>query len=89
MKNNFYKLFKITILGDNILTAVSVAKECGIVLPSKTVVDVTADESQGCSPKIYYTASGITSPMVRSKLMFKLLIAFYIIFISIESYIHV
>jgi len=64
-KNNFNKLFKITILGDNILTAVSVAKECGIVLPSKTVVDVTADESQGCSPKIYYTASGITSPMVQ------------------------
>lgn len=89
MKNNFYKLFKITILGDNILTAVSVAKECGIVLPSKTVVDVTADESQGCSPKIYYTASGITSPMVHSRLMFKLLIVSYIIFISIESYIHV
>ncbi|KAL5242619.1 hypothetical protein ACI65C_010029 [Semiaphis heraclei] len=53
----------IMVTGDNILTAVSVAKECGIVLPSKTVVDVTADESQGCSPKIYYTASGITSPM--------------------------
>lgn len=55
---------QIIILGDNILTAVSVAKECGIVLPSKTVVDVTADESQGRNPKIYYTASGITSPMV-------------------------
>lgn len=60
MKSNI----QIIIVGDNILTAVSVAKECGIVLPSKTVVDVTADESQGCNLKIYYTASGITSPMV-------------------------
>lgn len=40
------------------------AKECGIVLPTKTVVDVTADESQENNPKIYYTASGITLPMV-------------------------
>jgi magnesium-transporting ATPase (P-type) len=80
---------EIIILGDNILTAVSVAKECGIVLPSKTVVDVTADESQGCSPKIYYTASGITSPMVYIKLMFELLILSYIIYICTEGYIHV
>lgn len=58
------------IVGDNILTAVSVAKECGIVLPSKTVVDVTADESQENNPKIYYTASGITSPMVKYKVYF-------------------
>lgn len=42
----------------------SVAKECGIVLPSKTVVDVIADESQEHNPRIYYTASGITLPMV-------------------------
>lgn len=51
-------------IGDNILTAVSVAKECGIVLPTKTIVDVTADESQEHNPRIFYTASGITSPMV-------------------------
>ncbi|XP_050441362.1 polyamine-transporting ATPase 13A3-like [Adelges cooleyi] len=53
----------VMITGDNILTAVSVAKECGIVLPSKTIVDVTADEREGHNPKIYYTASGITSPL--------------------------
>jgi len=32
------------------------------------VVDVTADESQENNPKIYYTAGGITSPMVRVKM---------------------
>lgn len=54
----------IFIVGDNILTAVSVAKECGIVSPSKTIVDVTADERDEKNPKIYYTASGITLPLV-------------------------
>ncbi|XP_050526454.1 polyamine-transporting ATPase 13A3-like [Daktulosphaira vitifoliae] len=62
----------VMLTGDNILTAVSVAKECGIVPPSKTIVDVTADERDEQNPKIYYTASGITLPLRSSLILNKL-----------------
>ena len=48
----------VTFAGDNILTAVSVAKECGIISPGETVVDVIAVAKIKDSPaKIFYTSS--------------------------------
>jgi magnesium-transporting ATPase (P-type) len=43
--------------GDNILTAVSVAKECGIVSPGETVVTVTAVAAVKDTPaRVFYTS---------------------------------
>lgn len=41
------------ISGDNILTAVSVAKECGIITPGQSVITVNADSEN--PHQIYYT----------------------------------
>lgn len=47
----------VMITGDNILTAVSVAKECGIVSPGETVVSVTAVPAVKDTPaKVFYTS---------------------------------
>jgi magnesium-transporting ATPase (P-type) len=43
--------------GDNILTAVSVAKECGIIGPGEAVVNVTAVPKFKDTPaRIFYTS---------------------------------
>jgi magnesium-transporting ATPase (P-type) len=43
--------------GDNILTAVSVAKECGIIAPGEAVVNVTAvPEVKDTPARIFYTS---------------------------------
>jgi len=39
--------------GDNILTAISVAKDCDIVLPSQSIITVNTDNSN--PPNLYYT----------------------------------
>lgn len=45
--------------GDNIQTAISVAKECGIIDPGETVVDVSAVGGGAKeSAKVFYTISG-------------------------------
>ncbi|CAL7950959.1 unnamed protein product [Xylocopa violacea] len=45
------------ITGDNIQTAVSVAKECGILSPQESVIDVTViAEENKLQPKIYFNA---------------------------------
>ncbi|KAH1018274.1 hypothetical protein HUJ05_006079 [Dendroctonus ponderosae] len=43
----------IMVTGDNILTAISVAKDCDIVLPSQTIITVNSDNSS--PPNLYYT----------------------------------
>ncbi|XP_066997262.2 polyamine-transporting ATPase 13A3 [Anabrus simplex] len=49
----------IMITGDNIQTAVSVARECGIVEAEQRVVDVTAVDDG--PPKVYFTESAMIS----------------------------
>jgi magnesium-transporting ATPase (P-type) len=45
------------VAGDNILTAVSVAKECGIVSPGEIMVTVTAIPAVKDTPaRIFYTS---------------------------------
>ncbi|KZC11791.1 putative cation-transporting ATPase 13A3 [Dufourea novaeangliae] len=45
------------ITGDNIQTAVSVAKECGILSPQETVIDVTVVSKENkLQPEIYFNA---------------------------------
>ncbi|PNF39528.1 hypothetical protein B7P43_G11110 [Cryptotermes secundus] len=47
----------VMITGDNILTAVSVAKECGIFSPGETVVNVTAVPAvKGTPARVFYTS---------------------------------
>ncbi|GLV46341.1 anne boleyn [Carabus blaptoides fortunei] len=43
----------IMVTGDNILTAVSVAKECGIIVQSQSVITVNVDGDS--PPQVYYT----------------------------------
>ncbi|XP_046814648.1 polyamine-transporting ATPase 13A3-like isoform X1 [Vespa crabro] len=52
----------IMITGDNIQTAVSVAKECGILLPNETVIDVVIVPNQfkKTQPEIFFNAQNIT-----------------------------
>ncbi|XP_053988390.1 polyamine-transporting ATPase 13A3-like [Hylaeus volcanicus] len=52
------------ITGDNIQTAVSVAKECGILSPQESVIDVTVvmKENQ-VQPEIYFNAQEISSKL--------------------------
>lgn len=45
--------------GDNILTAISVAKECGIIEAGVPVVEVSAEEENNSNPPIIqFTCSG-------------------------------
>lgn len=60
---NFLKvvlnILMIYISGDNILTAISVAKECGIIEPGETVVEVSAEEENNSNPaQVLFTSSG-------------------------------
>ncbi|CAH1164827.1 unnamed protein product [Phaedon cochleariae] len=48
----------IMVTGDNILTALSVAKDCGIVPPSQSIITVTCDNSD--PPNIYYSLASST-----------------------------
>ncbi|XP_054266144.1 polyamine-transporting ATPase 13A3-like isoform X1 [Macrosteles quadrilineatus] len=49
----------VMVTGDNILTAVSVAKECGIIEAGETVVEVIAEEENNCNPpQILYSCGG-------------------------------
>lgn len=41
--------------GDNILTAISVGKDCGIIGPSQGVITVNATNEHTRIPQLYYT----------------------------------
>lgn len=43
------------ISGDNILTAISVGKDCGIIGPSQGVITVNATNDHAKTPQLYYT----------------------------------
>ncbi|XP_076242344.1 polyamine-transporting ATPase 13A3 isoform X2 [Calliopsis andreniformis] len=52
------------ITGDNIQTAVSVAKECGILSPEETVIDVTVVMKENkVQPEIYFNAQKLSSKL--------------------------
>lgn len=53
-------------IGDNIQTAVSVAKECGILLPNETVIDVVIVPNQfkKTQPEIFFNAQNMTPKLV-------------------------
>lgn len=53
-------------IGDNIQTAVSVAKECGILLPNETVIDVVIVPNQfkKSEPEIFFNVQNITQKLV-------------------------
>ncbi|XP_033366178.1 probable cation-transporting ATPase 13A3 [Bombus vosnesenskii] len=52
------------ITGDNIQTAVSVAKECGILSPQESVIDVTVVmEENKSQPEIYFNAQEMSSKL--------------------------
>ena len=54
----------VMITGDNIQTAVSVAKECGILSPQETVIDVTVVMKENkVQPEIYFNAQELSSKM--------------------------
>lgn len=56
-----------TFTGDNIQTAVSVAKECGILSPQESVIDVTVVmEENKSQPEIYFNAQEMSSKLVNS-----------------------
>ena len=58
-----YLLFTFT--GDNIQTAVSVAKECGILSPQEYVIDVTVVmEENKLQPEIYFNAQEMSPKLV-------------------------
>lgn len=60
-KYSNYSIIKpiIYFAGDNILTAVSVAKECGIIEAGEMVVEVIAEEENNCNPpQILYYCGG-------------------------------
>lgn len=68
-ENSKYVFTKYMFIGDNLLTAVSVARDCGIILPEQDVVAIQCVESP--VPHIYYTyadvspiTSSISSPAV-------------------------
>lgn len=56
----------INTLGDNIQTAVSVAKECGILSPEEIVIDVTvvSDEHKG-QPQLFFNAHDMPLKLVK------------------------
>lgn len=57
----------VTFTGDNIQTAVSVAKECGILSPQESVIDVTVVmEENKSQPEIYFNAQEMPSKLVNS-----------------------
>lgn len=53
------------ISGDNIQTAVSVAKECGILSPQETVIDITVVMKENkVQPEIYFNAQKLSPKLV-------------------------
>uniref|UniRef100_A0A023F2U2 Cation-transporting ATPase n=1 Tax=Triatoma infestans TaxID=30076 RepID=A0A023F2U2_TRIIF len=53
----------IMVTGDNMLTAVSVARDCGIVPPGQRVIMVQTSNEQSKKPNVYFTQSrGASSP---------------------------
>lgn len=64
LDNEIIYLF-FTIVGDNIQTAVSVAKECGILSMQEFVIDVTVVmEENKLQPEIYFNAQEMSPKMV-------------------------
>lgn len=58
-------VLKQVIPGDNIQTAVSVAKECGILSARETVIDVTVVTIENkMQPEIYFNAQELTPKLV-------------------------
>ncbi|KAI4490957.1 hypothetical protein M0802_010631 [Mischocyttarus mexicanus] len=55
----------IMITGDNIQTAVSVAKDCGILLPHETIIDINVVPNQftKSKPKLFFNAQSITQTL--------------------------
>lgn len=61
--------------GDNIQTAVSVAKECGILSPQESVIDVTVImEENRLKPEIYFNAQEMSPKLVILLEIFKIAI---------------
>ncbi|KAK9506093.1 hypothetical protein O3M35_008091 [Rhynocoris fuscipes] len=53
----------VMVTGDNMLTALSVARDCGIVPPSQRVIMVQTSNEQSKKPTVYFTQSrGASSP---------------------------
>lgn len=52
----------VMVTGDNILTAVSVAKDCGLVAPRQTIITVNCDG--GAPPQLYYTITNTKTKLV-------------------------
>lgn len=56
----------IMVTGDNILTALSVARECELVRRGQSVITVNADDSS--PPQLYYTLTNTRAELVRNDL---------------------
>lgn len=64
LDNKIIYLF-FTIAGDNIQTAVSVAKECGILSMQEFVIDVTVvTEENKLQPEIYFNVQEMSPKLV-------------------------
>ncbi|CAG2054722.1 unnamed protein product, partial [Timema podura] len=56
----------VMITGDNILTALSVARECGIIQSGEVIIDVSVvDDDSEKEPEVYFTHSGRFKPQGR------------------------
>lgn len=67
----------IMVTGDNILTAVSVAKECGIITPGQSVITVNVDSNP--TPQIYYTLTNTKNNQINTPN-----VSFFCIFLSLS-----
>lgn len=56
----------IMVTGDNVLTALSVARECELVRRGQSVITVNADDSS--PPQLYYTLTNTRADLVRNDL---------------------
>lgn len=67
MKNlNTASIRLIMVTGDNILTAISVAKDCGLVTPRQTIITVNCDSS--APPQLYYTITNTKTKLLNNDL---------------------